>query len=268
MSESGLPLKLLEMAVVEKPVATDSSNKSAPATPSTSNGNNGSDPPVKRARLDDSATSGSSLFTNWALDHSSNASELMEEFADCTIEVSGRKMGYALYCIITSPIAFQTMDGETIRAQRLQLAAHSPVFRRMLTSSQFEESTSGKIKMADFGAGAVRGLLHYLTRGCVTEKMQQECGRELFRLADKYELLDLKAHMAHHLGSTITEENVYEMARLADMHSSDELKKYCGRFLIERADTTIASPEWAKLKKDNASLAIALLEAGLLAEKR
>jgi BTB/POZ domain len=105
------------------------------------------------------------------------------------------------------------------------LARKSPVFRRMLTSTSFTEGVTASIKIEDFKAGPVRALLHYFSRGLITEESKRDHGRELFILADKYELLALKAHMAAHLAASLSVDNVLEIAKLADMHSSAELKE-------------------------------------------
>jgi BTB/POZ domain len=116
------------------------------------------------------------------------------------------------------------MEGEKLGAHKIDLARHSPVFRRMLTSSDFTESGSGVIRIEDFKAGPVRAMLHYFSRGYIVDEMRQIWGRDIFRLADKYELLDLRAHIANHLATTISPTCVAEVAALADMHCEPVLK--------------------------------------------
>lgn len=183
-----MALRILEPIVSGKKCSPAS--KSKPATRK----------PIRRAPRRAMAFD-SRLLLNWALNNSETAQP--EEWHDCTIE---------------------TMEGKKLHAYRLHLAQHSPVFRQMLANPNFTEGRFGIIKIDDFGAGPVLGLLCYLSRGFIPEESKRECGQELFRLADKYELLDLRAHMAFHLAASLTEYNVSGVALLASMHRAKRLK--------------------------------------------
>ncbi len=112
------------------------------------------------------------------------------------------------------------------------LMACSPVFRAMFTHPFAEESKSGIVKITDSKEPApMRALLSYCYRGYLdAETMDGEWTVEIFSLACKYRIDDLKALMEKHYIGMLSAGNVVAMAVLADVYSADKLKEVRPRF--------------------------------------
>ncbi len=94
-------------------------------------------------------------------------------------------------------------------------------------SSPSEESKTGVIKISDFHPESVRAMISYCYQGYLDNAtMDSEWAVEIFKLADKYWIDDLKAQLEEHfIDKRLSRGNVIEMAKLADAHSAKKLKK-------------------------------------------
>ncbi|XBI43176.1 hypothetical protein VPH35_107985 [Triticum aestivum] len=110
--------------------------------------------------------------------------------------------------------------GETFRAHRALLAAHSPVFEAELFGAMLESSSSSSpialedIEPETFGAPPDTEAL----------------GR-LLAAADRFALDGLKLECTHRLLRTVSVGTVVDMLRLAGTHSCAELKARCIGFI-------------------------------------
>jgi hypothetical protein len=106
--------------------------------------------------------------------------------------------------------------------------ACSPVFEALFTNPASEESKSNVIEITDFQRPEpMRALVRYCYQGLLDDATKDGDGAvEIFQLADKYLIDDLKTQLEEHfIDKRLSVGNVIEMAKLADMHSAPKLKK-------------------------------------------
>ncbi len=104
--------------------------------------------------------------------------------------------------------------------------AHSPVFHVMFTSPMAEESKSNVVEISDFHPEPVHAMVRYCYEAHIdAATLDGEWGEEVFQLADKYDIDQLKAHIEKHFEKKLTAENILKMAVLADSHSAPRLRK-------------------------------------------
>jgi hypothetical protein len=162
--------------------------------------------------------------------------------------------------------------------------ACSPAFQEMFTNPAMEESESGEVKITDFQRPEpMRALIRYCYQGHLDDATMDGDGAvEIFKLADKYLIDDLKAHMEKYfIRKRLCVENVIEMAVLADAHSAVKLKKVllpmphspplpqctpppfqdCIKLIAEKWDAVSESAKWKKLEEEMPELAAELAEA-------
>lgn len=92
-----------------------------------------------------------------------------------------------------------------------------------MLQANMAETLNSKVDIIDFQAEVVKGMLEYLYTG-ETESMPQRAP-DLLRIADKYDLPDLKKDCEETICDNLTVENAAEMLNLAHLHQAQILKK-------------------------------------------
>ncbi len=120
----------------------------------------------------------------------------------------------------------------------------SPVFHTMFTNPEAEESRTGVVKITQFHhPEPMRAVLRFCYLGTLDNAtMDGEWATEIFELADKFRIDDLKALLEKHfIDRTLNVENVVEMAALADSHSAPKLMEV-GSLMITFPFASINAP--------------------------
>ena len=161
---------------------------------------------------------------------------------------------------------FTLVAGEReFKVHKVVLATQSTVFRRMI-ETDMKESQDNCITIRDFTPEVVEELVTYLYTGmCSFPDSLEGIKEDLLRIANKYELLHLKALSEEALCEALNSENVVDTLVLADMHSADQLKSACLTFIKDRISYVLDSPGWHRLKdnEEHHELYMQLLEAQL-----
>jgi BTB/POZ domain len=188
---------------------------------------------------------------------------LHEEGTDCSIVVGCDAMGLEQ---LKRECAFQ-VAGKTFKAHRLILSARSAVFAAMFRpDSNFGEAQRGQLLVTDSTPKAVEVMLKYLYTGRVewpsnNGKSVPALQEAVLKLADKYSLLDLKAHMEGRLVEGISGESFFRLAYLADDHQCERLKRACAVYFVENRAGIVEGAEWGRLKSERTALVAELFEA-------
>jgi len=161
------------------------------------------------------------------------------------------------------------VDGETLRAHKCILSAHSPVFREMFSHPAALEAESGvAVEKTITNVEAFRELLRYCYEGGLSCWSMDRVNLHvpIFQLADKYCMDDLKDTMEERLieCQLCGEGQVVEMAMLADAHTAEDLMKRCIEVLADEHETVRKSAEWTKLMKERPALAAELLDKTMI----
>lgn len=113
------------------------------------------------------------------------------------------------------------VDGEKIKAHKTVLLARSAYFTTMF-NSDMRETASGEIEVPDVDPDAFRGLLEYLYGG-VRPKSMDKIAMNLFVIADKYGLMNLRDICESSIISNLGAGTVVDALVLADKYDREEL---------------------------------------------
>jgi BTB/POZ domain len=96
--------------------------------------------------------------------------------------------------------------------------------------SQMLESTRNEVKMDSFSAEIVAGMLQHIYTGHA-RILNAGNALDLLRVADMYELLDLKGKCEEALLADLRVENASQILIAAHLHSSSHLKSKAMSFI-------------------------------------
>ncbi|KAL3682561.1 hypothetical protein R1sor_000583 [Riccia sorocarpa] len=132
-------------------------------------------------------------------------------------------------------------DGGPVYAHRFILAGRSTVFRRMFETEMLEKE-SGTIHVEDASINVLRSLVKYLYT-METEFTEEAPAEELLKLADKYDIEDLKAVCEEELCKNVNMGNFLDRLVVAKRYNSKRLDTLTASFLVENleeASTAVA----------------------------
>lgn len=130
------------------------------------------------------------------------------------------KLGKLLSTGMLSDFAVKVGDKE-FKVHKSILAVQSSVFEAMF-GSEMEENRSGQLKITDFSISAIEDFLHFLYTGAVKDYIN---GTELFTLACKYDVPDLKEICENIILENIDSTNAMEIFNLGLLHCCEKLKR-------------------------------------------
>lgn len=151
--------------------------------------------------------------------------------------------------------------GTEFKAHKAILAARSSVFHAMF-EHKMEESLTSRIKIEDADKEAVKEMLTFMYTDEAPNLSQMQ--HTLLSLADKYNLVKLKAMCERELYDSLATENVVDVLVLADQHNASQLKDACFRFIAGHTPEVMKLHSWNNVKLQHKDLYIELLEKALL----
>ena len=113
------------------------------------------------------------------------------------------------------------VNGEKIQAHKTVLLARSAYFTTMF-NSDMRETASGEIEVPDVDPDAFRGLLEYLYGG-VRPKSMDKIAMNLFVIADKYGLMNLRDICESSIISNLGAGTVVDALLLAEKYDRQEI---------------------------------------------
>ena len=158
---------------------------------------------------------------------------------------------------LLSDVTIKRGDAE-FKAHKAILASQSPVFKKMLESDMKEQRTN-VIEISDVDQAVISDMLAYLYTGSAPH--MDTLVKELFDVADRYELSQLFAMCEDKLLLEMSVENAMELLILADMHNSSYLKKACLNYIYCNSASVRSTSQWKELKKNCDRHAALLVEA-------
>ncbi|GBL94354.1 hypothetical protein AVEN_199392-1 [Araneus ventricosus] len=114
-------------------------------------------------------------------------------------------------------------------------------------TKNMKEKTAKYVDISDISADTLRRLLLYIYTNIVDE-LQWEDASDLFRAADKYELLDLRAKCSYFLKAKLSSSNACGILVLADMHHDENLLQAAQDFISQDSEI-FYSDAWRNLKE-------------------
>ncbi|KAL3682641.1 hypothetical protein R1sor_000663 [Riccia sorocarpa] len=132
-------------------------------------------------------------------------------------------------------VEFIGRDGRSVYAHRFILAGRSKVFQRML-DTEMKEKKTGVIRVDDVAGPVLRSMVNY----CYTAEIQfteEAPADELLKVAEKYDIKDLKAVCEDELSKDISKENLSKRITLARLYNAKKLDRMTQQFFKANFDT-------------------------------
>lgn len=133
-----------------------------------------------------------------------------------------------------------TVGNNRFHAHKIILAEGSAVFDKML-SSGFIESDRDEIEITDIDPGIVEILLCYVY-GCL-EDISIEYIFDVFRAADRYEIVGLRGLCLKRMISEINLSSLFDFWNVAEFYSCEELIEACIVYGRDNVKALIESSE-------------------------
>lgn len=130
------------------------------------------------------------------------------------------KLGRLLFSGMLSDFVVKVGEKE-FKVHKSILAVQSSVFEAMF-SSDLEENRSGQLTITDFSISAIEDFLQFLYTGVVKDYIN---GTELFTLACKYDVPDLKEICENIILENVDDSNAMEILNLGHLYCSKNLKR-------------------------------------------
>ena len=130
-------------------------------------------------------------------------------------------------------VTFHVGEGLQVRAHRNILASQSTYFQCLLYGDMKEKGESD-IVLEDVPADAFRELLRFMYSGSVAY-LPLSTAMQLHLLADRFEIMSVKAEVENALSRVISTENVMKLYNHAHLTSSPNLLSPCGDYIDENA---------------------------------
>lgn len=157
-------------------------------------------------------------------------------------------MEWAFNQDVFSDVTFQavsaaTGETHTIKAHKCILIARSSYFQSLFTGG-LAESQLDTIKIEDADYEPFRLVIHYLYTESLDLEAASEYITDVFMLACKYAIENLKSQVESILAYNLSIENAASLFILADSHQSESLKKTCAKFIANNFEQVSLTPEY------------------------
>lgn len=148
-----------------------------------------------------------------------------------------------------SDVTFQ-VQGESIKAHSILVAAGSPVLAAMFEQNFIEKHTR-VIKIQDIKAPVFKQLLQYMYTGKASEIGKEDIARDLLVAADKYGVESLKEECIKILIENLNSSNAIPILILAHLHSAPILLQATLSFMsLNGKGVCSHSIAWKQLMKN------------------
>ena len=169
-----------------------------------------------------------------------------QSFNDLTINV-GNEMHLAHKCILAA------------RSEKLKKLLE-PVIDPADKKHQRKLEVNN-LQFTDVSESIMPIFMNYLYTGSVDKKITQDNVGEVLKLAEKFELDDLKDLALNFMEVQIDRSTVIPILIQASHHENEKLKNRCIEFIVREAPDLIDSPQWKSVKRDNPGAALEVYEA-------
>lgn len=132
---------------------------------------------------------------------------------------------------------------------RCILGARSPVFAAML-DHDMKEKTSGVLTIEDVEPDVFQEFLLYLYSGN-DNLLSWKNFPELYKLADKYGVEDLKNVITNDIKENINKENFIEFFKLSRLPNDSKLSQVVIQFFVDKSIEIVRREDWMTCLSEN-----------------
>jgi speckle-type POZ protein len=158
-----------------------------------------------------------------------------------------------------SDIAFN-VRGRQFKAHKNILAARSKFFTAMFDHPT-KENLTNQIEVEDVEPDVFNEILRFIYTGKVSESTMENMAFEIFAVADKYLLDQLKMECETRIIHRMSVENCLELLlNTHEHHPAFHLRQYAVEFFRNFSSEVMATRDWEKAKKDDPEKCFSVLQ--------
>ncbi|XP_043479770.1 speckle-type POZ protein B-like [Leptopilina heterotoma] len=161
-------------------------------------------------------------------------------------------------------VRFKVEDKE-FTAHKAILAIRSPVFAAMFNSKMSEELTS-IVQIKDIKPTIFQQMLNFIYN--VEIKDLDEVALDLFCVAEKYQLEELKTNCINSLCKNLSAKTVFDTLEMADLYSLPEVRSECLKLLITEWNVISETKEFKNLIQNRPYLTVEIVNMRQTLDKK
>ncbi len=150
------------------------------------------------------------------------------------------------------------VNNEIYSAHKCILAARSEKFKKLLEpvidpadKKHQRKLDVNNLQLTDVSENVMPIFMNYLYTGSLDKKISHANVSEIIKLADKFELEELKEISIGYMEQQIDRQTVIAILVQASHHDNERLKNKCIEYINREATDLIDSPQWDAVKREN-----------------
>lgn len=142
------------------------------------------------------------------------------------------------------------VDGQELKAHKSIIVARSPVFTSMFKYETSEKIT-GIVEIEDCEPNIFKEFLHYIYTGRFKKKLTSNVVFDLFEVADKYQMNEMKAYCLEFVKDTVSYDTLFDIITLSSCFDDQELMDIAINFVSKNVIDIIDTEEWQNFMTEN-----------------
>jgi hypothetical protein len=153
----------------------------------------------------------------------------------------------------------KTVDGESIHVHKLILMTNSSVFLALFNSDCYIENNTNEMTIIGYSSKSVKLMIYFLYGyHCAEMEMDYDIGKELFDLANHYNINALKSQMVQYLRDKISFSNFIDLFVWCKLRDLQYLKLEIAQFFKINYKAINNLPEWKNLSHSDPLLSMSI----------
>ena len=145
---------------------------------------------------------------------------------------------------------------QEIKANKFMLVARSPVFARMF-NTEMKEKGNGTVEIPDIHPAVCEEMLSFMYTGRLAELKSVQTAEDLLVVAEKYELLRLKAMCENRIALYLSVSNAAHILSFANMYCGKQFKDKVIEFIASNNETcskVMKTEGWKEVEEQGPAL--------------
>ena len=138
-------------------------------------------------------------------------------------------------------------NGQSFGFNKTLLSLTSEVFYKMINSLNTKEAQTNSVEINDFSPKTIQSFQKIIHGKEISRR--KEFTTELMLLAQKYFIKPLIEKCTKYLKKSLTQENVFDVIKIAHLIDEENLLKNAAKFLLKNLEQMKGSEEWTNFEK-------------------